>query len=156
MHVTPIFHATIILQIILEFVLFISSTPLNPNPVKHFRVRFTAKKEGQITPCLKLVRIILETWNLVCKYTHRKICLIWSDVIICRHDVIVNFFWCHISLIKLSDWCKFQVNIFTGSLWIRSIIRKLTRPPFEFYRISLSFNRYRFLAFIISELLREN
>ena len=78
MHVTPIFHATIILQIILEFVLFISSTPLNPNPVKHFRVRFTAKKEGQITPCLKLVRIILETWNLVCKYTHRKICLIWQ------------------------------------------------------------------------------
>lgn len=61
MHVTPIFHATIILQIILEFVLFISSTPLNPNPFKHFRVRFTAKKEGQITPCLKLVRIILET-----------------------------------------------------------------------------------------------
>ena len=104
MHVTPIFHATIILQIILEFVLLISSTPLNPNPVKHFRVRFTAKKEGQITPCLKLVRIILETWNLVCKYTHRKICLIWSDVIICRHDVIVNFFWCQVKwLVQISS-----------------------------------------------------
>ena len=25
---------------------------------------------GKITPCLKLVRVILETWNLVCKYTH--------------------------------------------------------------------------------------
>ena len=25
---------------------------------------------GKIAPCLKLVRIILETWNLVCKYSH--------------------------------------------------------------------------------------
>ena len=25
---------------------------------------------GKFTPCLKLVRIMLETWNLVYKYTH--------------------------------------------------------------------------------------
>ena len=30
-------------------------------------VRFEVR-EGKITPCLKLVRIVLETWNLVRKY----------------------------------------------------------------------------------------
>ena len=34
------------------------------------RGSFWGGEEGKITPCLKLVRIMLETWNLLRKYTH--------------------------------------------------------------------------------------
>ena len=42
---------------------------LNPNMGGLFRGLFRGG-DGWISPCLKLVRIMLETWNLVHKYTH--------------------------------------------------------------------------------------
>ena len=39
-----------------------------------------------------------------------------NDVPVFRYDVIVNFFWrCFVSLVKLSYWSKFHINIITGS-----------------------------------------
>ena len=39
-----------------------------------------------------------------------------NDIIICWHDIIVNFFWrCCVSLVKFSYWSKFHVNIITWS-----------------------------------------
>ena len=39
-----------------------------------------------------------------------------NDVTICWHDLIINFFWgCFVYLVKFSYWCKFHVNIITGS-----------------------------------------
>ena len=35
-----------------------------------FSGSFWGGEEGKITPCLKLLRIMLETWNLLGKYTH--------------------------------------------------------------------------------------
>ena len=54
-----------------------------------------------------------------------------KDVIIFRHDVIVNFFWrCFVSLIKFSCWSKFHVNIITGSgVMIIFLYKRLTRNP---------------------------
>ena len=46
----------------------------NPNPGGLLGVRFEVggRVGGKITPCLKLVRIMIENWNLVRKY--RSIC----------------------------------------------------------------------------------
>ena len=39
-----------------------------------------------------------------------------NDVTICRHHVVINFFWrCFVSLIRFSYWSKFHVNIIIGS-----------------------------------------
>ena len=46
--------------------------------------------EKDFMPYLKLVRIILETWFVSTRY--EKYILYDNDVIICRHDFIVNFF----------------------------------------------------------------
>ena len=91
--------------------------------------------EGKTTPCLKLVSITLETWNLVrnhrriwkckckfighvsgiripdgCKLTINKKS---NGVTICWCDVIVDFLslpWC-----SFGQWSKFHVNIMAGS-----------------------------------------
>ena len=44
--------------------------PLILNWVGFLGVRFEVGERGKITPCLKLVGIMLETWNLAGKYTH--------------------------------------------------------------------------------------
>ena len=45
--------------------------PCNPDPGRLFRVCFEVGGGGKITfPCLKLVRIMLETKHFVLKYTH--------------------------------------------------------------------------------------
>ena len=63
-----------------------------------------------------------------------------TDVTIFWHDVIVKFFWlCFVSLVKVSYWSKFHVNIITGS-GVMTIylykelpeIQKLEIPPSEF------------------------
>ena len=39
--------------------------------VGFLRVRFEVRRGGgKITPCLKLIRVMLESWNLVRKYTY--------------------------------------------------------------------------------------
>ena len=38
-----------------------------------------------------------------------------NEVTIFRHDVIVNFFWRFVSLLKFSYWSKIHVNIINGS-----------------------------------------
>ena len=45
------------------------------------------------------------------------------------NDVIVNFFWrCFVSLVKVSYWSKFQINIITGSGDVAiSFYKRLTR-----------------------------
>ena len=106
---------------------------------------------------LKLVRIKLEAWNLVCKCTH-----IWSlrkytfqyqdslsgirladcsklgikrkndnDVTICYYDAIVRFLWrCCVSLVKFSYLSKMHVNIIIGSGVMTILVYKgLTRKP---------------------------
>ena len=54
-----------------------------------------------------------------------------NDVTILRHDVIVKFLWrCFVSLVKFSYWCKFHVNISTGSRIMTIFFYKgLTRIP---------------------------
>ena len=54
-----------------------------------------------------------------------------NNVIVCRPDVIVTFFWrSRVSLIKFSYWSKFHVNIITGSGVITIFVYKgLTRNP---------------------------
>ena len=47
-----------------------NAKPLNPNLGGFFRVRFEVGVGGRKLPsCLKLVRIMIETSNLACKYT---------------------------------------------------------------------------------------
>ena len=45
---------------------------INPSLSGLFRGSFWLEGggRGEITPCLKLVSIMVETWNLVSKYTH--------------------------------------------------------------------------------------
>ena len=91
----------------------------------------------------KLVRIMLESWNLVRKFTHICSCkkytfqyqgflnksrirllnccksaINWknnNDAAICRHDLIMKLFWRRfISLVKCSYYSKFHFNIITG------------------------------------------
>ena len=45
----------------------------NPNLGGIFKGSFWGGVDGKITPCLKLVRIMLETWNLARKY--KSICI---------------------------------------------------------------------------------
>ena len=54
-----------------------------------------------------------------------------NDVRICRHDVIVKFFWrCVISYVKFSNWYKFPVNVMSGSRITTILFYKgLTRNP---------------------------
>ena len=54
-----------------------------------------------------------------------------NDVPICRHDLIINFFWrCFVFLVKFSYWSKFHVNIITGSGVMTIFFCKgLTRNP---------------------------
>ena len=106
------------------------------------------------------------------------------NVTICRHDVIVKFFWsCFVCLVKLSYWSNFHVNIITGSgVMAISFYKGLTRnpeignTPSEFCPISGDWGKLeipnlaqtplikcywmlqntRVTAFTISELLREN
>ena len=54
-----------------------------------------------------------------------------NDVIIFWHDVNVKFFWrCFVSLVKLSYWSKFHVNIITGSGIMKNFFYKgLNRNP---------------------------
>ena len=42
----------------------------NPNLGGLFRGSFCGRREGELPPFLKLVRIILQNYNLVRKYTH--------------------------------------------------------------------------------------
>ena len=106
------------------------------------------------------------------------------DFTICRHDVIVKFFWCcFVCLVKFRYWSKFHVNIITGSgVMTISFYKWLTRNPgigntlSEFCAISGDWGKLeipnlaqtslikcywmlrnaRVTAFTISELLREN
>ena len=53
-----------------------------------------------------------------------------NNITICRHDVIVKFFWRFIFLVKFSYWSNFQVNIITCSgvmiiLFYKVFIRNL-------------------------------
>ena len=62
-----------------------------------------------------------------------KLAINWkndSDVTICRHDVIVKFFWrCFVSLVKFRYWSKFHV-IITGSGVITILFHEgLSRNP---------------------------
>ena len=54
-----------------------------------------------------------------------------NGVTILQYDVIVKFFWRRfISLVKFSYWCKFHVNIITGSgVMTISFYKRLTRDP---------------------------
>ena len=54
-----------------------------------------------------------------------------TDFAICRHDVIVKFFWRYfVSRITFSYWSKFHVNIITGSGVMTIFFDKgLTRNP---------------------------
>ena len=56
---------------------------------------------------------------------------IYNDITIFRHDVNIKFFWrCFISLVKLSYWSKFHVNIITDSGIMTIFFYKgLTRNP---------------------------
>ena len=46
-----------------------NAKPFNPNLGGSFRVRFEVGGGHKLPSCLKLVRIMLETSNLACKYT---------------------------------------------------------------------------------------
>ena len=47
-----------------------------------------------------------------------------------QHDIIVNFFWRFVSLVKFSYWSKFHVSIITGSRIMAIFFHKgLTRNP---------------------------
>ena len=54
-----------------------------------------------------------------------------KSVIICRHDVIVNFIWpCFVSIVNFIHWSKFHVSIITGSGVMAIFIYKaLIRNP---------------------------
>ena len=39
----------------------------------------------------------------------------YNDITICQDDVIINFFWRRFVFLVKFRWCKFQVNIITGS-----------------------------------------
>ena len=54
-----------------------------------------------------------------------------NDVTVCRHDVIVRFFWTRfVSLVKFGNWSKFHVIIITGSGVTTTFFYKgLTRNP---------------------------
>ena len=54
-----------------------------------------------------------------------------QDVTICRHDIIVKFFWRYrISHIKISYWFEFHINNMTGSGVMTIFVYKgLTRNP---------------------------
>ena len=103
-----------------------------------------------------------------------------NNVIIFRHDVSVNIFWCgFVSLGNFSSWSKFHVNIITGSgvmtfFFYKGLTRN--RKYLHIYQISGDWGKlgipnltrrslmkcYWILknagvtAFTISELLREN
>ena len=59
-----------------------------------------------------------------------------NSVTICRHDIIIRFFWrCFVFLVKLSYWSRFHVNIITGSgVMAVFFYRGLTRNPETEYK----------------------
>ena len=113
-----------------------------------------------------------------------KLAINWekdNDIIICRHHVIVNFFWaCRVSFVKFSYWSKFHVNIMADSgvmtvfvykrltrnrkypIWVLSNICRLGWVRETTFCMSVSIKmllndaRYRVTAFTVSELVREN
>ena len=58
---------------------FVAEVTFKPNLGGIFRGSFCGGG-AKITPCLKLVSIILETWNLVPTYTSTKTPFIFADV----------------------------------------------------------------------------
>ena len=88
---------------------------------------------------------ILQTMHL--KYGFRND----NDVTICQHAVFVKVFWdCVVSLVKISYWSKFHVNIVTGS-GVKTVffqkgltgIRKSEIPPSKFFAISGDWDELR-------------
>ena len=107
-----------------------------------------------------------------------------NEVIICRHDVIANFFNVFVLFLsKFSYWSKFHVNIITGSevmtifvykglsrnpeirntpVWVSSNIWTLGQVRDTKFGKNVSMKSYwmlqnvRYAAFTVSELLKEN
>ena len=79
-------------------------------------LRFMSQNNRKITLCLKLVRIMLETWNLARKYTKifsfRKCTVSYTDLL---NVADVRIFWK-----KISFFCK--NNAFTQSNIARAVM----------------------------------
>ena len=95
-----------------------------------FVLRWRRGGGAKTTPCLKLVRIMLETWYLVCKYTHicsfRKYLVAFSFLL----------FKSYIAPVREMRFEQFYLNLTLGShlrvLGRRAHLRVL-RPTFPVY-----------------------
>ena len=102
-------------------------------------MRWGGGGDGKITPCLKRVRILLETWNLVRKYTYiyilrnipfsTKIPLILLMSASVLSSLVNGQNFMSISLLVLELW-QFSLIKDWPEIWKSEI------PPSEFYPIS--------------------